>query len=1170
MKQSKLKIRHKPAGFMHHWLNPAFCIRKALAYGYRLLLGLFIVSFLIGLLAYGLVNTFVDYEDISHYLIKMVEEETGGRLEVEGGNFTLLKGLTLNNIRYHPPIVMDQGISPGGAVEPLHPLLEIDAVNIHYNLFYLLLLDFRVHAIQLVNPKIQLHMKDGKSTLDAIADYRKRKNLEKEQEIEQVEVAQDSGQFSLPLPFNPKGLFSPLRVHIRNVGIKNLSVTFTEEQKNQIVNELSVSGVSFDIGASWIWRKSRLHVALQSDDLKPLIVQIKRKSLNQDIWQKLDLQSNMKIEMAIEDFERLSFSTDIDLENGNYNGVNLKPLALDGNIHLSTKDDLSGVNINEIEIKLAESFMFHGDGSVSFDHSKPMIIDLDLRKNARLDFESLSKMIKQFMPNFASAGNLEVESFTIKGPINLEALNLEEIYPMVKVNAKINDVSVVWPENRIDLKGLDGDVKLALSPSQESTASTLESSIRLGLQSIRLNLEEVDDTFLTISNLGFLIEAKGDPLKRDFPLIKASLGTNDVSLFSSVFPTVTLPVDFQFDGKYFDDPNRFTAKFSLELGELSKILADISCENKCQSVQINQTTNISSLTKLTDFVRPISHYLKLAEFFPDKLSGAINSDITLEGTLSQDLSGNFDHIIQHSDLKFKSDLDISKLDLKSKMNDLELDEFNIKLTSNGDLRSQKISLKNVSDRISLTLPSEDGKKKIELLEAALAIDIENSSFLGEGLADLMKNLDTNLKTEIHFGSIKTSFFPQEIRDVGFQARIIQEKMSKIQIKDTVATLNGLNLSIGLNALANIDKDFQPRDVDVNVNIDLKQKDMTQLIAGISTSGVISINSSFSSQDMRRFLLEGSTNFEDFHARVKGELDDQSPLFVVENLRGRIPFRQWIDRNDERGENPEASLVSSHVQTNGTSADRTEDGLAVENRANFHLINLIDLHLDENLSDKGKSRSLSNIDYGSVRPFYQERSPIYIEKISGMNLNLSQIEFDVEIKQNWLALNQFSMAFLGGGVRGEVQIGFEALPKNLRTSIHMTRLNSHRLIDNFPKLKGKKRFNLLSSDPFIDATLHLDFDFVSKDMAGGLEITSIGREQLSMILYYIDPDQENPTISDIQTALSFGDLNNVSVPIKNGEIDLVVDVDLMGIPLPIPSLSKFPISQIIANFNNSGS
>jgi hypothetical protein len=117
-----------------------------------------------------------------------------------------------------------------------------------------------------------------------------------------------------------------------------------------------------------------------------------------------------------------------------------------------------------------------------------------------------------------------------------------------------------------------------------------------------------------------------------------------------------------------------------------------------------------------------------------------------------------------------------------------------------------------------------------------------------------------------------------------------------------------------------------------------------------------------------------------------------------------------------------------------------------------------------------------------------------------------------------------------------------------------------------KGKGSSSWNLFSN-PYLDGTLHLNYDLKNSDLGGGLEITSIGKEQLKMILYYVDPFEQNPTVTQIRDNLSYGEVRQVSVPIKNGEIGMDVDLRVLGAPFPTPKLSRFPISQMLQNFKD---
>jgi hypothetical protein len=219
----------------------------------------------------------------------------------------------------------------------------------------------------------------------------------------------------------------------------------------------------------------------------------------------------------------------------------------------------------------------------------------------------------------------------------------------------------------------------------------------------------------------------------------------------------------------------------------------------------------------------------------------------------------------------------------------------------------------------------------------------------------------------------------------------------------------------------------------------------------------------------------------------------------------------------------------------------------------------------------KQNVVAIVDYPTIRPFYPDKRPLSIKRLEVANLELSKMEFDVELRQNWFAVNQFMINFLGGKIEGDFQVAFDSaqrdpmkIPRSLRTSMHLTSLDSRKLIERFPNLKGKATSWNLFSNPYLDGAVHLTYDFKSNDMAGGIDITSIGKEQLRMMLYYIDPFEQNPTITDIRGKLAYGEVRKVSIPLKNGEIGLEVDLRVV-VPVPTPKLTRFPISQIIQNF-----
>ena len=136
---------------------------------------------------------------------------------------------------------------------------------------------------------------------------------------------------------------------------------------------------------------------------------------------------------------------------------------------------------------------------------------------------------------------------------------------------------------------------------------------------------------------------------------------------------------------------------------------------------------------------------------------------------------------------------------------------------------------------------------------------------------------------------------------------------------------------------------------------------------------------------------------------------------------------------------------------------------------------------------------------------------------------------------------------------------------------MTKLDTRKLLDRFPNLKGKTKssLNLMGSDPEIYGTVRFAYDVAASDMNGGIEITKIGKEQVEMMLYFIDPYEQNPSIADLRKALLLGEPSHVSIPIKSSRVGFEIEITSpITLGQPIPGLPKFrdiPINQIVDGF-----
>jgi hypothetical protein len=124
------------------------------------------------------------------------------------------------------------------------------------------------------------------------------------------------------------------------------------------------------------------------------------------------------------------------------------------------------------------------------------------------------------------------------------------------------------------------------------------------------------------------------------------------------------------------------------------------------------------------------------------------------------------------------------------------------------------------------------------------------------------------------------------------------------------------------------------------------------------------------------------------------------------------------------------------------------------------------------------------------------------------------------------------------------------------------------LDGFPKLKRNAAAWNLMADPNIAGTLALGVDLSNRELNGRIELTEIGLEQLRMLLYYLDPKQKDPSIKSIIQILNASKLiagiDRVSIPIESGLIDVIIDMRVVGAPIPLPKIRQFPIGTLITN------
>lgn len=1178
-------------------------------------------------LAHVLTNLIISPKDIKEIVKDIVEEQTGGRLDIDQVSFNSFSGVELKGVRFYPPEA-PKGFKYGGNVTS-EPLAAIDELNLKYRFWTIWLGMIRINAIQLVRPTVQLVEKDGVMNFAGILAYRKEHFPPVSDPPKEEEKPKEEKPFTFSglLPVNPKLLLIPLSLKISNVGVVDVRADIKKYNQEKLISHLNLKGPSVDAAFSLLANQTRVGVTIRGGEKDHIEL-----ALNESGKQTLLVKTAFLSTFVIENLMRFKLDLMADIFEIEGAGASYVDRKAKINFDIRLLDRLSGVDIDAFDINIADAFIYHLKGAVNFPKDNLEEIVSDIKQDFKVDIGAVTLLAAPFVPGIRGSGLIALEKFEVTGkiipsvlmstestaaPIVKESIDknaaTQKEYPHISALLKIDDVSIDLPKQGVSMGPLAGNLAIAGGTALLGTGPEVEAAINLGLRKLALKQKtplgalniDIDDftTNLTMKALYPEIMLPIFKLNIEAEHIKAS-GPNisevDVPLFVSVDAD---------SGAHFESAS-VAARF--ELGDLVEFSTVNDCKMFCQKFRTNMALRMSSLEDLYAIVLPLSGKLGLANVLPTKLEGSVDFQMMARGNIpdvfrkTSGIADKFDKkdigaILKKGDVYFNTQFNLANVGT-SLPNLLELEKLNTRFSLTGDLSEQTINLTQNFKKFLLLGPpiktnaeKPEPEQKVELKRMSTEIEIVNELADDFDIENPIRGLSTRIDSKFYIGKTIVPAANQTLTDIEFGVKAAQDKVTDFDLTEAFVFVPNFGAKATVGAKARLTNKFFPSSFNTNLKFVVDHTTSKKLPGGMQTSGNLALNLLASSADMKTAKLSGDANFEKFSVTIPSKEADQPATLIVENINGKIPFTQILDIPDLNktavtstaplGATPApgSNKVDEKVAKKDEKNDASSDGADVAATEAEQV--LVDEGLEKALTDyKGRNKSyfrentnmIAVVDYGNVRPFYPKKKPLSIDRLFAANLDFTNMEFDVELKQNWFAVNQFVINFLGGKIQGDMQLAFEIKPDSpkdspqaLKTSVHLTRLNSQKLIDNFPKLKARATSWSLLSDPYIDGTVHFNFDFKSRDMSGGIEITSIGREQLKMILYYVDPQERDPNIRTIRTALNFGDIRNVSVPLKNGLIGLDVDVRALGAPLPIPKIQKFPISQLIGNFMDQG-
>ena len=1117
------------------------------------------------------------YLNVAHgpaLISKLIADQTGGRAEIGRMVSALPASIRIEDVKVFLPMT-----GTNAAIES-QPSLSLQTLRLKFRPWRLLMLHLDLDEAAIDGLEASLKKTTSGSSLDGLIAFRD-KNIAKPTET------------PLPPPSKPitnirdihilqKKILFPIWIKMRDIGLHKMRIHYEEENASKETINFDLLDISLllELEASWD------HIFLQAKikNEKDHFVTIK-KAVRKRHEPIESISSDSVVDSGIEvsDFSHIKLWSKIEPKTAKINRQ-----GSETNTPLPTLDfDLDTWLEKSFEqIRLSQKFHIGAilseeiSGKITLEDGSTRRINTDLSGIAQIDLEAISKL--GLLAGSRFSGRFGLKEFRVNGLLDLDSLKNKEslTIPMIVANITADHVRADVPSKNLKLESLNANIGTKITPGPHAGSLQIEDKIQIGFETMRLtSLKDQKVTVVEFKDVNLMQEAAA--IWPDQTLSQAKLDL-DIGRILAKGPKLGV-VDTSAKASLAASGDKNLNELSLTGKFFAKDLVaaefDLQCKHRCQSSDLKASVLAHRLDKIYTVALPFLAASGKAGSIPALTNGAFDASVKVKATLPDPQENTTKVILEQGKADIAVNLALSKLNFSLPDKGIKIDGFDFRTTITGGLQHQNIDAD--INLAKITSKPTGTKDQTTLGHWHTAIQLKNDFEDIEQSKDLAQTMNQSIRVTSAIETIHAAGVKAPINQLAFNTNATVHGLNTFKIPSLVFAVPdfGLNVQSSMKADINSSKELENTEIKLLAALNHSGQELSD--HALSTRGKLNIDLTLHMPTMSQALIDGSAEFKDFSVTMKDSLGDESKNISIEHTAGKIPIHQKIDLSSKEEnktkiasseppketqkplseQNPKESVAGRDISSNPPPDDTNE---RMETSLNAYLAK------EERRAKIPPNNYMSVVDYGATRPLFTSKHPISIKAITAKHLKLENMEFDVELRQNQLVLNQFIIEFLDGKIQGSSQIEFEKKLKNIRLAMQMTRLNTKRLEDSFPQYKARvSSLSFLNSSPYLDATMRLNFDATSADMDGGLEITSIGKEQLKMMLFYVDPEGKDPSIESIRQALAVGEVRQVTIPIKNGQIGLDVDVRVLELPIPIPKFQNFPMTQILKNFMDAG-
>lgn len=1056
-------------------------------------------------------------EFLKKELTEVAEQQTGARVEIKSLNFNFRHGLNIEQVDVYPPTSNDhRGFLQKGATSKL-AALQIKQVLLDYDLLDFFRGCICIKQLHIDGMRLTLEQyPDGTTNLDGILAYRRtlpappaEKTNDPPKEITVQSVSRLIGY--LPLIFS---------VRIDSVGMKDVQAQVLEKRADgRTTKKIGLNGLDIEAAFSLINRRWVEH----------------------------------KLQVHLGQFEQPD--------------VSLGPMNFKYAIKIAAHEAYDGFDLEKLDIEMGEFLKARTTGVFKFLDERYKKVDVNLREDLQFDLGLMEKSLAPFIPKEMHAQGVFDLDAVVQARIDgtqPSPFDIEKLKPKIDIKVALGKVAAQLTKLGITLEPADLQVSVSTEPSDKDTLQ-IGAKWQAELPAFKFEKKESSRKWVKASLSHFKTqgELRGSFPDLAIPMANAAIEVAKVEIAGSRLPKLQTPISVSLtasgNGKSKDGEGRL----QIQAGELVKATAQVAASDLLTHVRAKWDVVIGSLAAWHRLAEQLQSVRDISGF-PSELNGKIATIGSVEGTLP--IAGKLNPVNPLAGLKANYSVEVALSDFatRGKLFSNQISQLTTKINLKGDLQSQKLNWDFRFGKLLVILPAAAGEKKgkpVEVADLQLILGVQNRIYGAPEPKTILQQSEASENLQLKVGRIEgRESLPFSIAGLLVTSDASMRRGKSVVVKDLRAQISQLGLVFENNGEIGLNDNLKPESFALTTRLHVASTPESLLPPDVKVSGGMDFVANAKSKDLSSVDLDGKMEFADLNVKILDSIT-KAETIEVKSLKGLIPFSQKISLAGFVEKSSTEKLAESpikKVEKDGVSKSEADTEAALAQSVEKYLAGRVDVA-------RSNPTQMNAVSYQDMRPFYGERHPLTIEELRFKDQVLRHFEADLQVSQNWVSINEFLLECLGGKVQGELQFAFDPKPIALRSAIHLTRLDTHKLVEGIPGLKEKAASWVLVSDPYVDAAIHLNYDFRSSDIAGGVEITSIGQEQLKMLLYYLDPDGQNATISQIKKALLIGEVKLVSIPIKNGQIGLAVDVRLLKAPIPTPKLQRFPIAELLENF-----